>query len=171
VSEEHERADARTRSEEVRVLSIIPPDHVARLRGLPPEGIAGVLVGPEVSRDGFQANRQFIDLMHLVIGAAGPDAPELRAAAQRQGHGWVYVIDLRTPEGPQGQVPTRDIIGGFEVQFGELVVGSYWQNESHEVFTEDGLVCLPTYLHEALLAELARRAESGLRGPADPGPD
>ena len=101
--------------------------------------------------------------MHRVIEAAGPRDPEFRAAARVQGEGWICVIDLRTPEGPQGQVPTRDIIGGFEVRSGDLVDGSYWQNEAHEVFTEDGLVRLPPYLHEAFVAELGRPKE------ADPG--
>jgi hypothetical protein len=46
--------------------------------------------------------------MHEVIREAGLKDGGLQAAAAGQTQGWVYVIDLRTPDGPQGRVPGLD---------------------------------------------------------------
>lgn len=94
--------------------------------------------------------------MHHVIQIAGPKDPGLQAAAAEQGDGWVYIIDLRTPEGPQGRVPPEDIIGGFEVRSGQIVIESYWANDGHRVLTENGLVQVPPWARDAFMRELAR---------------
>ena len=81
------------------------------------------------------------------------------AAAEAQEDGWVYVIDLRTPDGPQGRVPQEDIIGAFEVRDGKVVADSYWRNEDHVPFSENGFMSLPPSLEDAYLAELRRVVE------------
>ena len=85
-----------------------------------------------------------------------PKTQGLQAAAAQQVDGWVYIIDLRTPESPQGRVPPEDIIGAFEVRSGEVVPGSYQASEEHRVLTENGLVQLPSSLREAFVRELSR---------------
>ena len=53
-----------------------------------------------------------------------------------------------------GHVPPEDIVGYFQVQDGQLVLGSYTPNPRHLVFSDSGLVRLPGALHEALLEAL-----------------
>ncbi len=68
----------------------------------------------------------------------------------------MYIVDLRTPEGPEGRVPPEGIIGAFEMKNGEIVRDSYSGNDNHLVFSAHGLVQLPPFLHEALIRELKR---------------
>jgi hypothetical protein len=98
--------------------------------------------------------------MHDVIRTRGPEDPGLHAAAARQGDGWIYIIDLRTPGGPRGKVPPEDIIGGFKVAEGELLSSTYWANHKHIVLTTNGLVQLPPPLRAAFVAELQHRANT-----------
>lgn len=140
-------------TESARVLSLLQPSEVASLGELPAEAIAGTLSGDTE----FSANPAFVTFVHEVIRRDGPMDPNLVAAAEAQMDGWVYVIDLRTPEGVQGRVPPEDIVGGFEVKEGEIVPDSYWQNDEHRPFTEHGLMQLPDSLREAFVAELRRR--------------
>ena len=63
------------------------------------------------------------------------------------------MIDLRTPDGPQGRVPTEDIIGAFEIKEGKILADSYWRNEEHKLYTKKkGCLSLPGPLQAALLA-------------------
>jgi hypothetical protein len=135
------------------VLSLLKPSEVESLGGLPPEAIVGTLNGAS----GFTTNSTFVSFVHAVIATAGPEDPDLVAAAAAQMDGWVYVIDLRTPGGVRGRVSTEDILGGFEVREGTIVPGSYWQNDEHRPFTERGLMQLPASLREAFVVELRRR--------------
>src|SRR5215469_894046 len=90
----------------------IPPDCSAVLsflesrdvfpHGLPTVAIQGTFTDSKCSVEGFRVNPAFVDFMHEVIRTAGPSDPNLQAAAAEQGNGWVYIIDLRTPEGPLG---------------------------------------------------------------------
>jgi hypothetical protein len=139
-----------------RVLSILTPEEVKLLGGLPAEAIVGILQGEELTVEALRPNRVFVEFMHRVIRVAGPKDPELRAVAAEVGNGWVYIIDLRTPEGPQGRVPPDDIIGAFEVRSGQIVAGSYQPNENYRAFTRSGLVQLPPSLREAFFRELPR---------------
>jgi hypothetical protein len=139
-----------------QVLSILSPEEASALGELPGEAIAGIMEGEGFSVDRFRPNQAFVEFMHHVIRVAGPADPGLQAAAQEQGDGWVYIIDLRTPEGPQGRVPLEDIIGGFEVRSGKIVIGSYYAFEEHRLLTENGLVQLPPSLREAFVRELTR---------------
>lgn len=152
---------------EQHVLSILSPEEVSSLGGLPGEAIAGVPEGGRDSVEAFRPNRAFIELMHQVIRDTGPQDPDLRAAAALQRDGWVYIVDLRTPEGPQGHVPPEDIIGAFEVRSGQIVPGSYQLNENHPVLTGNGLVQLPPFLRKAFVRELVRaRSRGGSKGDA-----
>lgn len=145
----------------MHVLSVLPPDDVTALGGLPNEAIAGLIArelktGEKIAREHVRPNPAFIRFMHQVIQTFGPDDPALQAAAAQQQDGWLYIIDLRTPEGPQGRVPPEDIIGAFEVQHGQLIRDSYWANDNHLVYSAHGLVRLPPFLHAALIRELKR---------------
>lgn len=144
-----------------QVLSILHPDDVKSLGGLPNEGIAGSIsrnlkVEGKISVGQFRPNPVFIRFMHHVIKLFGPDDPELQQAAVQQREGWIYIIDLRTPEGPQGRVPPEDIIGAFEVKSGQIIRDSYSINDKHLVFSEHGLVQLSPFLHKVLIRELKR---------------
>lgn len=139
-----------------RVLSFLSPHQIQSLGGLPAEAIAGGFEGETTSVDAFRQNRVFVDFMHQVIRAAGPKDPGLQAAAHAQGDGWVYIIDLRTPEGPNGRVPPEDIIGAFEVRNGRIIAGSYQPSTTHRVYTQNGLVCLPPSLLRAFVDQLPK---------------
>jgi hypothetical protein len=139
-----------------RVLSTLSPEQVESLGGLPAEAIVGGVAGEELSPEAFRPNAAFIDFLHKVIQKDGPEDPGLRAAAREQGDGWVYVIDLRTPDGPQGSVPPDDIIGGFAVRTGQVVRSSYQPNPGYIAFTRHGLISLPPFLHQAFVDRLPR---------------
>jgi hypothetical protein len=140
-----------------QVLSFLTPDQCERANGLPGVAIQGVFTDAECSVEGFRVNRAFVEFMHDVIRTTGPTDPSLQEAAAEQGNGWVYIIDLRTPEGPQGCVPVEDIIGGFEVRDGRLLANSYQPNEKHRVLSSDGPVRLPPSLHAALVRAALER--------------
>jgi len=148
------------------VLSIVAPEEVTSLPEMPPEAIAAVVQAPDFSEgseipvDAVRPNRTFIEFMHHVIRTRGPRDAGLLEAASRQVDGWVYVIDLRTPEGPRGGVPPEDVVGGFEVRAGKLIAESYWPNAAHQVFTTNGLVQLPASLRVAVVEELTQRYRS-----------
>ena len=61
----------------------------------------------------FRPNPAFIRLMHHVIKTFGPDDPALQEAASQQQEGWLYIVDLRTPEGPEAEklFPAIDLEG------------------------------------------------------------
>ena len=140
----------------MQVRSILSPEEVSSLGGLPGEAVAGAYEGEDMGVENFHPNQAFVDFLHGVIGTAGPDDPDMISAARRQGDGWLYVIDLRTPDGPQGRVPPHDIIGGFEVRSGAIVRDSYVPNESHRVLTPDGLVTLPASFRSAFVDALRK---------------
>lgn len=137
-----------------KVLSILSMDEVRQLNGMPNEAIVGIFVDEPCTIETFRPNPRFIRFLHHVIRLAGPTDPDLRNAATTQGSGWVYLIDARTPGGPQGRVPSDDLIGGFKVEGGELVENGYWPNEAYQAFTSAGLLRLPGSLRESFLQAL-----------------
>jgi hypothetical protein len=139
-----------------RVLSLLDPQQVEELGGLPPEGIVGVFASEALDPQQFRPNQVFIEFMHQCIATYGILDLSLQAAARNQDDGWIYVIDLRTPEGPTGRVPPEDIVGGFEVKGGRLVEGSYSANPGHLVYSRNGIVQLPQPFQRALLTELRK---------------
>ena len=137
------------------------PHELVFARGLVGEAIMGVLLQPldrqeRITPDVFAPNRVFVDFMHDVVARRGPEQPGLVAEAQRQGDGWVYVIDQRTPT-PGGAVPPEDIVGWFEVRGGRVVAGSYKPCPKHVVLTDDGFFNLGPELQACLLEELENR--------------
>jgi hypothetical protein len=138
----------------MRVLSLLTPDEARGLGGLPGDAIIGGFTPDPLGGEVFQANPGFIRLLHEVVRVAGPADAALCEAAAGQGEGWVYVIDLRTPNGPQGEVPPEDIIGGFAVNSGCIVPESYRPNDAYRGFTRHGVARLPESLRRALLARL-----------------
>jgi len=135
--------------------------------GLPAEAIIGVLLRPLQSGESitpsiFARNRVFVDFMHSVIARHGPALPGLVAEAKRQGEGWVYVIDQRTPT-PQGAVPPADIVGAFEIKNGQVVPRSYRTSPNHMILSANGFFCLGSELQPCLLDELV-----ALAGRANP---
>ena len=141
----------------VRVISLLNPDEVAEIGGLSQLSICGWLAGDGVSKEAFRSNPAFVAFMHEVIREAGLKDGGLQAAAAGQTQGWVYVIDLRTPDGPQGRVPVEDIVAGFKVKQGKST-GEYWANDQHLVYSDSGLMRPPPNLEAAIIAELRRIA-------------
>ncbi len=72
------------------------------------------------SQSVFARNRVFVEFMHAVIARNAPEMPGFIAEAKRQGNGWVYIIDQRTPT-PLGAVPPEHIVGVFEIKNGQVV--------------------------------------------------
>jgi hypothetical protein len=146
------------------VISFLTPADVTMIGGYPTETIIGLiedqpgtdLINDTISVENFRPNPAFINFMHQVIRKYGAEDPGMQEAALHQREGWIYIIDMRTPDGPQGQVPPEDIVGAFEVKDGRLSKESYWANDRHLVFSTNGLVRLPGSLHELLMQELRK---------------
>jgi hypothetical protein len=138
----------------VRVVSPLPPERVAA-EGLPRHAIAGVLRGEPGAPGAFEVNPEFVRILHEFIRERTPEDADAVAEAQRQGHGWLFIVDAR--RGPDnGHVPPEDIIGYFQVEEGRLVPGSYKPNPKHLVFSSKGLVQLTETMQEAFLETLLR---------------
>ena len=152
-------------NDSLQALSLLRPDEVSALGGLPSEAIAGTWPeGQDQLVDSFRTNPRFVEFLHHVIAMAGPSDPGLMAAAVAQKEGWVYMIDARTPDGPQGRVPPEDIIGAFEVRGGVLVPGGYQAMASHRVFTANGLVSLSPRMRSAFVQALRELVAAGSAG-------
>lgn len=131
--------------------------------GLIPEAIVGVLLRPLEPGEGitpavFARNTVFVDFLHEVVARRGPSLPGLMAEAQRQGDGWVYIIDQRT-RSPQGHVPPVDLVGAFAVKGGQVVPDSYLRSPKHSILSDDGFFRLGAELQACLLEELTNRAK------------
>lgn len=142
-------------------VTCLSHEHVLK-HGLQPEAIVGVLLRPLVNgepihTDNFARNRLFVDFMHSAIARRGPELPGLIAEAKRQGEGWVYVVDQRTPT-PQGAVPPEDIVGAFEIRNGQVAVGTYRASPSHLIFSVNGFFFLGAELQPCLIEELVALA-------------
>jgi|SRR5579871_237365 len=137
-------------------------DKLVFARGLPSEAIVGILVRPlgpgeAITAEIFSRNRGFVDYMHALIARRGPELPGLIAEATRQGDGFVFVIDQRTPT-PRGAVPPEDIVGAFEVKGGQVVSGSYRPSPNHRLLTSNGFFQLGPELQPCLLLEVTALA-------------
>jgi hypothetical protein len=141
------------------LVTVLSPE-VVSAEGLAPEAVVGIcarLLGEEepISPALFAQNRGFVNLLHWVIAEHGPSLPGVQSAAARQGEGWVYVIDARTPD-PSGDVPTQDVLGAFAVREGVIVAESYQRNPNHILLSERGFFRLDPELHRRLLHELEK---------------
>jgi hypothetical protein len=154
-----------TASDTVRVLSILTPEQCAP-QGVPGLAIQGAFTDADCTLAGFKPNLDFVNFMHQVIRTAGPLDPGIRQAAAEQENGFLYVIDLRTPDGPHANVPWEDIIGWFKVEKAQLVPGSYEPNQDHRILTENGPVQLPPTLRQVLINALLEHARTHIGGTA-----
>lgn len=142
-------------------VSLVPPPTAAGA-GVPAEAIIGrclraVETGEGLSPENFHPNPLFVNVLHYVIGSHGPALPGLREEARRQGTGWLYLIDARTPT-PDDGVPPHDIIGAFQVERGEIVPHSWQPNPNHVLVSEHGLFRLTPQLHERLIERVVTQA-------------
>jgi hypothetical protein len=142
----------------MNIVSLLTPEEVEKMGGLPPRATCGAFESEKMDPDKFIVNKEFVEFMHGIIGDKGPGVPSLREAAQRQMNGYLYIIDLRTPKGVMGNVPPEDIIGAFKVEDQKLVANSYWRNESHKIFSRNGLVKLPPEIFKLIIDELKSKA-------------
>jgi hypothetical protein len=140
-----------------KFVSYLPHEFVMK-HGLMGEGVLGQLRRPlegsePISPEVFIQNRSFVDFMHGVIQRRAPETAGLAAEAQRQGEGWVYIVDQRTPN-PSGDVPPQDVVGAFEVKGGSVEPNSYQANKRHRVMTADGFVDLGVEIRDFLIEEV-----------------
>lgn len=138
----------------MNVISLLKPREVEQLGGLSPIAICGSFQDETMDPEKFLVNKEFVQFMHNIIGNKGSELLSLKEAAQKQRNGYLYIIDLRTPGGVMGNVPTEDIIGAFKVEDKKLVTNSYWRNESHKIYTKNGLVKLPPELFLLVVNEI-----------------
>lgn len=134
------------------------PFEMFSVRGLVSEAIVGVLSrlledDEQITPDVFRRNRVFVELMHDVIASHAPKDPTFQAEARRQGNGWIYVIDQRTPD-PAGTVPPEDIVGSFQIANGRVISESYQSNSKHLILSSKGFFDLGANLNGALLDEV-----------------
>ncbi|MEV0568026.1 hypothetical protein [Dactylosporangium sp. NPDC050588] len=140
------------------LVSPLEPDDAAEY-GLSPEAVVGLLAvgvdGPAAMQpDHFEENPTFVRFLHEMIADDIFVVPGIREQASAVGgHGWVDLLDARTPE-PSGDVPACDVIGSVEVRDGALVPMSYRPNDHHRLLTEHGFFQLPEELEMSLLKRL-----------------
>lgn len=134
------------------LVSLLPEDIVFK-SGLPPEAIMGTLTdGPHtVTPEAFQQNERFIQFLAFVIAKHAADCPGLIAEAQQQPNGYVYILDKRTPT-PQGAVPPEDIIGGVEIENGQML--RFHGLPTYRILTSNGFMQLDSWFKARLIEEL-----------------
>jgi hypothetical protein len=134
-------------------------------KGLAPEAIVGSLLRPiqaheTVTPDIFARNPVFVEFLHSFLAEHAPQSAECQAAARRQGTGWVYIIDQRTPT-PGASVPPEDIVGAFQISDGHALSASYRANPAHRILSGRGFFRLGAELESALIDELTNRIVAG----------
>ncbi|GLQ97306.1 hypothetical protein [Dyella mobilis] len=150
----------------VAYVTLVPAGEAVK-RGLVAQEIIGQLLDAtradrQIDPANFARNRAFVDFLHEAIQKHAPALPNLIDAAKAQGMGWVYIIDGRTPT-PQGAVPPEDVIGGFQVDDGEILDGSYRANPNHRILSQRGFFQLDPDLERWVLADLAAHIERSLK--------
>lgn len=153
--------DAGTEVGKQRFVSIIDPATVFST-GLCAEAIIGVVLpgapdGP-LSPEAFRPNPLFVDYLRRLIAEHVDHVAAVRLQAHRQGSGYVYLVDGRTPT-PDGVVPPEDVIGAVAVEAGTVVAGSYRHNPNHQLLTHGGFFVLPAELEAVLQSDLRVRCE------------
>jgi hypothetical protein len=138
------------------LLAALSPEDVADT-GLRGEAVLGILADPKgpFVPENLRPNPAFVAFLQWAIAKHAPGNAALLESARRQGDGWVYVIDARTPT-PQGPVPPEDILGAFEVRQGALV--QYQASPAYRVVTSNGPPQLDPWFAEKLRDELLLRA-------------
>lgn len=137
-------------------ISVLSPEQIKKLGGLSPMMVCGTFDGEEMDPQSFTENKEFVKFLHKTISEKGAKLWSLREDARKRLKGYIYIIDLRTPEGVMGNVPIEDIIGSFRVEDTFLVANSYERNDLYNLFTKDGLMKLPPELSDLLVGELKK---------------
>ncbi len=139
-----------------KVLSILNSEEIRRIDILPKKAICGHFTEDDLSPENFVPNQEFIDFLHKTIRFQGYKMESMKQAAKKQRNGYIYIIDFRTKEGIKGNVPPEDIIGGFKVSNGRIIFEEYAPNPNYRVYTNSGLIKLPTELRDKLIEELKK---------------
>lgn len=139
--------------------SLLPPNS-GFAEGLPGEAIMGEFTrGPgDLTPDAFQQNTQFLQFMAFVISKHCSACPGLMAETQRQQNGYVYILDKRTPT-PDDAVPPEDIIGGVEIQDGQMI--RYHGSPNYQLITSNGFMQLDDWIKDRVVEELEQIAKGG----------
>jgi hypothetical protein len=140
--------------ERLRALSPLSPQEVEQIGSLNGEAILGFISGEMLNLEYFRPNKVFKDFVQSVIAREAAKDDEIIAAASEQQEGWLYIIDNRVADLDQEEISPGDILGAFEITGGLIVVNSYKPNENYVLFGNNGLMQLPTSLHEALIKAL-----------------
>lgn len=139
--------------------------------GLPTEAVFGLLIR-SVKEGGlflphkFRENLRFVKFLHQIIAQHVYEDSNLYEEAARQGQGFIYLIDKRTPD-LNGHIPPEDIFGYIRVESGHPIPESYEANYKHLLLTENGFFKLPSEDFENALIHKIRKqcAEGG--GPQE----
>jgi hypothetical protein len=99
--------------------------------------------------DSFEANPDFVHLLHQLLGDLGRQSKALIMQATRQQEdSWVYIIDQRVKDTSAAIAP-EDIIGGFKVKNGKL--DEYAGNPGHVLLTKEGIFQIGSELKTELI--------------------
>lgn len=88
-------------------------------------------------------NPEFVDLFHKSIVLYALNSAKHIETASVQEKGFIYITDLRTPEG--------DIIGSFEILNGRLQPMSYQPKPGYLLISDKGMFCLPPEAEKYLM--------------------
>jgi len=129
-------------NEAIYLYSILPEAFISE-HGLLNVSVVGKFMDNETDKDdnlivdSFEANPEFVHLLHELLGNLGKRSPALITQATRQQEGsWVYIIDQRVTDTSAAIAP-KDIIGGFKVENRKL--GEYAGNPGHVLLTKKGI--------------------------------
>ncbi|KAI8802766.1 hypothetical protein BJ742DRAFT_777942 [Cladochytrium replicatum] len=102
----------------------------------------------------FTEGPDFVELMHEVVGEHVTKDETSISFAAFQKEGYMNVNDSRV--GPVwGRVnDPEDILGNVLIREGKILPGTYQKFPTHRLVSNNGLVQLTDYLHEALLERL-----------------
>jgi hypothetical protein len=138
----------------VIVMSMLSPQDIKRLNGIPAQAAMAAFTGPKHPPK-LHGNPAFMAFFNDFMNRRAISEPGVIRSALEQVEGYLYFIDLNTPDGINGRVPPEDIIGSLKVTGGKLVDGSYQSNPKYCVYREGrGLMQLPEPLHKALYEEM-----------------
>lgn len=139
------------KGERLFCVSFVSPKEAAQA-GIADEAVIGIVDSTlSLTPAHFKRNAAFRRVLHQVIARVGPSLPELKSEAQRQGEGFVYLIDARVKD-PAGKIEPEDILGAFRVVGGTITSDTYQMNENHRILSENGLF----RLHPTIQAELVK---------------
>ena len=139
------------------IVSLLSPE-IINQKQIPSQAIIGMLSKPlgqneQINLNNFIPNQPFVDFLHTVIAKYAPQIPELQDRAEKQGKGWVYIIDARCPN-LLGRILPEDIIGSFNVKNGQISSESYQKNKEHLILSCHGFFKLESRLQKCLIEEV-----------------